>query len=85
MPNMEAIIVDEDGNEVEDGKDGEIWMRGPNIFRGYLNNEEATSNSITKGGWFKSGDIGHVTPEGYVLLQSALTVGCSISQIVSRN
>ena len=66
-PNMEAMIVDEDGNEVESGSDGELWMRGPNIFRGYLNNEEATRNSITSDGWFKTGDIAHVTPEGYVI------------------
>jgi 4-coumarate--CoA ligase len=64
VSNMEAMIVDEEGNEVETGKDGELWMRGPNIFAGYLNNEEATRNSITKDGWFKSGDVGHVTPDG---------------------
>ena len=58
------MIVDEEGNEVEPGKVGELWMRGPNVFRGYLNNEEATQNSITKDGWFKSGDIGYVTSEG---------------------
>ena len=64
---MECMIVDEEGNEVENGKDGEVWMRGPNVFKGYLNNDEATRNSITKDGWFKSGDVGHVTPEGYIL------------------
>jgi 4-coumarate--CoA ligase len=64
---MEAKFVDEEGNEVEDGKDGELWMRGPNICRGYLNNEKATKNSITEDGWFKSGDVGHVTPDGYDL------------------
>jgi long-subunit acyl-CoA synthetase (AMP-forming) len=63
---MEAMIVDEEGHEVETGTDGEVWMRGPNIFAGYLNNEEATRYSITPEGWFKSGDVGHVTPEGYV-------------------
>lgn len=64
VPNMEAKIVDEEGNEAEVGKDGELWMRGPNVFAGYLNNEEATRNSFTEDGWFKSGDVGHVTPEG---------------------
>lgn len=64
-PNMEAKFVDEEGNEVPPGKDGELWMRGPNIFKGYLNNDAATKNSITADGWFKSGDVGHVSPEGY--------------------
>jgi 4-coumarate--CoA ligase len=74
MPNMEAMIVDEQGNEVETGKDGEVWMRGPNVFKGYLNNEEATRNSITKDGWFKSGDVGHVTSEGYLSYHPQLTL-----------
>ena len=59
--------MDEEDNEIETEKDGELWMRGPNICCGYLNNEEATRNSITNDGWLKSGDIGHVTPEGYGL------------------
>ena len=73
MPSMEAMIVDEEGNELEIGKDGELWMRGPNIFLGYLNNEEATRNAITKDGWFKSGDIGHVSEDGYALSKLVLS------------
>jgi len=64
LPNMEAKFVDEEGNEVPHGKDGELWMRGPNVFKGYLNNDEATKNSITEDGWFKSGDVGHVDEDG---------------------
>lgn len=67
LPNMEAKFVDEEEQEVPNGKDGELWMRGPNVFKGYLNNPEATKNSITEDGWFKSGDVGHVTEEGYLL------------------
>lgn len=73
MPSMEAMIVDEEGNELEIGKDGELWMRGPNIFLGYLNNEEATRNSITEDGWFKSGDIGHVNKDGYAFSKLVLS------------
>lgn len=64
---MEARFVDEDGNDVPHGKDGELWMKGPNVFKGYLNNEAATKNSFTTDGWFKTGDVGHVTNEGYIL------------------
>ena len=70
---MEAKFVDEDEQEVASGKDGELWMRGPNVFRGYLNNPEATKNSITEDGWFKSGDVGHVTEEGYLSLLSTFS------------
>jgi long-subunit acyl-CoA synthetase (AMP-forming) len=61
---MEAKFVDEEGNEVDIGEEGELWMRGPNVFAGYLNNEEATNNAIVGDGWFKSGDVGRVTPDG---------------------
>jgi long-subunit acyl-CoA synthetase (AMP-forming) len=63
---MEARFVDEDGNDVPHGQDGELWMKGPNVFKGYLNNDAATKNSFTDDGWFKTGDVGHVTDEGYI-------------------
>ena len=73
---MEAKVVDEEGNEVEAGKDGELWLRGPNIYVGYLNKEEANRNPITEDGWLKSGDVGQVTPEGCGLTLTRLTLGC---------
>jgi len=63
-PNMEARFVDEDGKDVPHGEDGELWMKGPNVFKGYLNNDAATKSSFTDDGWFKTGDVGHVTDEG---------------------
>ena len=50
--------------EVPAGKTGELWIKGPNIFLGYLNNPEATRNVLTSDGFFKTGDIGHVDEEG---------------------
>ncbi|KAL1852991.1 hypothetical protein Plec18167_005649 [Paecilomyces lecythidis] len=58
LPNCEAMLVDEDGNEVlEEGKPGEVWFRGPQVMLGYLDNEEATKACKTTDGWFKTGDI----------------------------
>lgn len=79
------MIVDEEGTEVETGKDGELWMRGPNVFAGYLNNEEATRNSLTEDGWFKSGDVGHIDADGYPLFVRYLMEGCFILLIVSKS
>ena len=75
------MVVDEEGNELPPGKDGEVWMRGPNVFAGYLNNPAATKNCMTDDGWFKSGDVGHVNEEGYVMRLSYLTKECFISPI----
>lgn len=66
IPGTEIRIVDEDENELPIGQPGELWVRGPQIMRGYLNNPEATAETITKDGWLKTGDIGVMDDEGYL-------------------
>ena len=61
VPNTECKIVDgATGKELGRNEDGEIWIRGPQVMRGYLNNDEATRNSIDTDGFFHTGDIGHI-------------------------
>ncbi len=50
----------DDGKEVALGETGEIWIRGPNIFKGYYNNPKATAESITSDGWYRTGDVGYI-------------------------
>ncbi|KAK3362223.1 hypothetical protein B0T25DRAFT_442971 [Lasiosphaeria hispida] len=57
FPNMEAKIVGEDGTEVADGGAGELWVKGPNVFKGYLNNTERTKAAFSPDGYFKTGDV----------------------------
>lgn len=58
LPNTEACLVDDDGKEVTlDGEPGELWLRGPQIMLGYWRNEQATRESTTPDGWFKTGDV----------------------------
>jgi malonyl-CoA/methylmalonyl-CoA synthetase len=53
------------GVEVELAPDGEILLRGPNLFSGYWKNDAATAAAFTEGGWFRSGDLGQRTADGY--------------------
>ncbi|KAF9504366.1 hypothetical protein BS47DRAFT_1355281 [Hydnum rufescens UP504] len=67
LPNVQARLVDDDEKDIQPGPEnsGELWVRGPNIMKGYLNNPTATKNSITPDGWFKTGDIAIMDDEGY--------------------
>jgi 4-coumarate--CoA ligase len=66
VASAEARIVDPaTGEDAGDGEDGEIWVRGPLVMKGYLNNPEATASTIDAEGWLHTGDIGHVDAEGY--------------------
>ncbi|KAL5099877.1 hypothetical protein RYX36_004204 [Vicia faba] len=68
-PNMEAKVVDvNNGALLPPGRSGGLWLRGPSITKGYLNNEEATMASIDKDGWLNTGDIVYFDENGYLYL-----------------
>jgi 4-coumarate--CoA ligase len=58
FPNMSAKYMSADGRELGPGEAGELWLSGPNIFKGYWKNDAATKDSLTDDGFFKTGDIG---------------------------
>ncbi|HMQ02577.1 MAG TPA: long-chain fatty acid--CoA ligase [Pyrinomonadaceae bacterium] len=60
----EMKVFDENNVEVPDGNLGEIVLRGPNIFKGYFKNPEATAKAFD-GGWFHTGDIGYRDADGF--------------------
>lgn len=53
-------------NEGERSAEGEMWVRGPQVMLGYLNNEEATANTLTADGWLRTGDIANLDHLGNV-------------------
>ncbi|KAF4523514.1 hypothetical protein B566_EDAN004585 [Ephemera danica] len=68
VPLTELKIVDEAGNALPQGDEGELLVRGPQVMQGYHNNESATRDTITEDGWLRTGDVAHVDDQGYVFL-----------------
>jgi len=66
ITGTDVAILDEDGVVLPHGTPGEICIRGPQVMAGYWNNSAETSLCMTADGYFKSGDIGLITPEGFV-------------------
>ncbi|KAI9729922.1 MAG: hypothetical protein M1818_008362 [Claussenomyces sp. TS43310] len=65
---VEVKILDGEGNEVKQGAEAEICIRGENVTKGYLNNPEANKSSFTKTGFFRTGDQGKKDIDGYVII-----------------
>ena len=65
MPSTWLSIRDDDGKEVPLGEAGEICAKGPQVMAGYWNRPEETANVMTADGYFRTGDIGVMTPDGY--------------------
>jgi len=68
VPGVEIQIRDQNGVQMEQGQEGEICVRGPNIMKGYLNNPEETQAAFWERGWFRSGDIGIIDEDGYLYI-----------------
>jgi long-chain acyl-CoA synthetase len=67
VPVVEVKVVDPDGNELGTDTVGELWIKGPNVVKGYWNKPEATAESFTDG-WLHSGDLATIDEEGFVYI-----------------
>ncbi|ORN00103.1 long-chain-fatty-acid--CoA ligase [Pantoea septica] len=65
VPSTDVRVVDDQGNDVEPGAPGELWIRGPQVMAGYWQRPDATEE-VLKNGWLLSGDIVTVDPQGFI-------------------
>lgn len=65
-------IVDPEGNDLPVGERGEIWMRGVGLMPGYFRDADATAQVMRPGGWYASGDLGYVAPDGALFVVGRL-------------
>lgn len=73
VPSTECRIVDpETGQDCDPDVEGELWVRGPQVMQGYLNNPEATAQTKTEDGWLKTGDLAVIDADGYMFIRDRL-------------
>src|ERR1043165_1407513 len=73
LPGMTARIVDpETGAELPLTETGIVWLRGPNVFQGYLRDEEKTRAAL-RDGWFITGDLGRFDDDGFLYIEGLLS------------
>ncbi len=69
IPGVNLIVLDDNGNEVGRNQEGELCVKGPNVFRGYWGNETASRDAFTESGWFKTGDIVEIDDDGFIFIK----------------
>jgi acyl-CoA synthetase (AMP-forming)/AMP-acid ligase II len=65
LPNTTCRIVASNGEDVDADTTGEIWIKGPQVMRGYLDDPAATRAALGDDGWLRSGDVGYADEDGY--------------------
>jgi len=70
LPNVDVTIVDDSGNQVDQGQVGEILIRGKTTMSGYWKRPEETRETIRPDGWLKTGDLGHFDEKGYLYISA---------------
>ena len=68
LSNTECRVVDPEGNDQGIDGEGELWIRGPQVMVGYLNNPEATAATIDSDGWLHTGDVARIDADGHMYI-----------------
>lgn len=73
VPSTECRIVDpETLEDLPVGMEGELWVRGPQVMKGYLNNPSATAETMAEGDWLRTGDLAEIDEDGFMFIRDRL-------------
>ena len=73
VPSTECRIVDPVTlGDAAPGQEGELWVRGPQVMMGYLNNPQATADTLTQDGWLRTGDLAVIDADGFMFIRDRL-------------
>ncbi len=73
LPGISAKILDLDtGEEAEIGQSGMLWVTGPNVMKGYINDPEQTAE-VLKDGWYKTGDVAMIDEDGFITITGRIS------------
>jgi acyl-CoA synthetase (AMP-forming)/AMP-acid ligase II len=68
IPGVELRVTGPDGTAVTPGNPGELWVRGPNVMRGYYRDAALTASALRDDGWFDTGDLARIEEDGAVFI-----------------
>jgi long-chain acyl-CoA synthetase len=68
VPGAETRIISDEGKQLGVGEQGEVWLRGPMVMKGYYNLPKETAEALTGDGFFKTGDLGKFDAEGFLYI-----------------
>ena len=68
LPGVDIRLVDGQGRDVPNDTAGELWVRGPNVMRGYYRNAELTAATVNPEGWLNTGDMAQRAPDGALFI-----------------
>ena len=68
LDGIAVRLVDDEGDDVVEGDAGEIWVKGPNVFQGYLDDPDQSARVLTADGWLRTGDIAVTDQDGYLYI-----------------
>ena len=66
------IVDPETGADLGPDEEGELWIKGPQVMKGYLNNPQATAETLTEDGWLKTGDLAVIDEDGFMFIRDRL-------------